>query len=224
MSKKLFDQIVASLEESPDNVPSALIATAEAREPDLKYAVRNYCSGSDILNVVKSSIFYEGGLKGKSSRGKTSAHTVHPIPNLAYFIVKATTLIKIPETEERYKDSICAFDEVVEKIEWLKYVAQFYRSLANYKKLEKIKQELVNIKSSLLNKPNPSKLGFRIGKFSRFEVPDRIDLLIDLFEEQVPEAKPFTIGRAIHKLLSQFGIPSSEAAITQRIYRKNKRK
>ena len=223
MSKELFNQILDAIDESPDNVPPFILAGIKTKDPHIRSELLKYYDHDIILTVMNSSIFHEGCLRNESPSRKTSTFKVYSVIDLTYFIMKASILIIKKDLEEIFQESISEFDTAINQIETLQFVAQFYRSPVSYNKLEKIIKQLNDIKSQLLNKPNPSKLGFRIDKFWR-QQPDRIDKLIELFEEQVPDAPPFTIGRAIHKLLSQFGIPSTEAAITQRIYRKNKRK
>ncbi len=215
MSKDLFDQILNAVRESddaPEIILSKIMSAAYERR------VRKFYNSENILKVMSSSIFLEGGLKGKSLSGERSTFKVYSIRNLIVLIIEASILLAQPNLEETFKDSISMFDTAINKVDALKVVAQFYRSWVTYKKLERIIHELTNIKSNLLSKPNPNKLHFRLSKSDRQD-PDRIDKLIQLFKEQIPEAPPFTIGRAIHKLHSQFGIPSTEAAITQRIYR-----
>jgi hypothetical protein len=221
MSKDLFDQILAAIEESPDEVPPLILSKIKTKSAEK--LVRKFYNYDSILKVMKSSIFHEGGLKGKTLPGERPAFKVYSIKDLPYFIMQASILITQANYEEIFKSSISIFDDAIKKVDDLKVVAQFYRSWVTYKKVERITKELKNIKSKLLSKPNPSKLHFRITKDYRRE-PDRIDKLIQLFEEQISGAPPFTIGRAIHKLHSQFDVPSTEAAITQRIYRKRSRK
>lgn len=219
MSKDLFDQILAAIEDSPDDVPPSILAGIKTKDPHIREDLRHYYDYNNILLVMNSSIFHEGSLRGKSLRGETPIFKLYPITDLTYFILRTSILLARKDREEIFKDSISCFDTGMDKIEELKCVAQFYRSWISFKKLENMKQELANIKSILLSKPSPNKLHFRLDKTDR-HFPDRIDQLIQLFEEQIPEAPSFTTGRAIHKLLSLFGIPSTEAAITQRIYRK----
>ena len=217
MSKELFDQILDAIEESPYEVPPFIISRVKIGV--VEHRVREFYNYDNILKVMNSSIFHEGGLKGKTLPGEPPTFKVIAIKDLIYLIVEASILLDQPNLEDSFKDSISLFDSAIKNIDTLKVVAQFYRSWVTNKKLDKIIKELTDLKSKLLRKPNPGKLHFRMDRFTR-AMPDRIDKLIELFKEQVPEAKPYTIGRAIHKLHTQFGILSTEAAITQRIYRK----
>ena len=223
MSKEVFDQILEAIDESPDSIPSSILLGIKTNDPYIWGEARDYYNYDNILLIMNSSIFHDGGLRGKSTRGETTNIKVYSIIDLNFFILRASVILAKKDIEEIFQESISDFDTAIKEIKSLQYVAQFYRSTSSFKKLEKIIQELTNIKSHLKNKPNPNKQHFRLYKTER-QGPNRIDNLIQLFEEQVPEAPSFTIGRAIHMLLSHFGIPSSEAAITQRIYRKKLKK
>jgi len=188
MSKDLFDQILAAVEESQDEVPPLILSKLKTKS--VEKLVRKFYNYDSIFKVMNSSIFHEGGLKGKTLPGEPPTFKVYPIKDLAYFIVQASILITQMNLDENFKSSITMFDDAIKKVDDLKVVAQFYRSWVTYKKLDRIVKEMQNIKSNLLSKPNPSKLHFRISKHDRQE-PDRIDKLIQLFEEQISGAKPF---------------------------------
>jgi hypothetical protein len=213
MSKDIFHEAFLAVGNSPQKLNKIFKDQEELGQ------AKHYCNYENVNSVINSGIFNEGGLKGKSIQGEILNYKTYPIKSPVYFILQTTSLIIKKEKEEIFQESIYDFDTAINKIEGLKCVAEFYRSWVSYKKLDKIINELTDIKSNLLNKANPNKLHFRIAK-TWWQEPDRIDELIQLFEEQVPEAPRFTIGRAIHKLLSKFGILSTEPAITQRIYRK----
>lgn len=213
MSQELFQQILSDLRKcQPTDKPYALLYAIKSAVPALVTAGKS-CTCSDVIKVMESGIFRDGGLKKEPSGN-------YPFKDLALFIWKASCYVFRPFLEEIFRDSISAFDEVIKEMDNLKFAAKAYRSKVSIKKLNRIEQDLKDIKSDLLSKPQ-RKLGFRLPKKWR-EKPDRIDYLISLFKEQLPdEAKDYNSAGAIQTLLRLSGNHVSQEAIAQRMYRWN---
>ena len=71
--EKLFNRLLADLEQSPDEIPGSMFASIKMPLPPFKRAALGiHCSTADIIRVMKSGIFHRGGLKGRSLSGKKS--------------------------------------------------------------------------------------------------------------------------------------------------------
>jgi hypothetical protein len=102
----------------------------------------------------------------------------------------------------------------------LKFADRAYRSKSSLNRLDKIEQDLKDIKENLLLKPQ-RKLGFKLPKGLRRE-PDRIAKLISLFNEQIPLSIIYNTAGAIQTLISlvdKLNYNITQEAIAQRMYR-----
>lgn len=171
-----------------------------------------------MIKVMNSGIFYKGGLQGRPLKRNNLDYKVYFFNDLALFILKATDYLlnKEEELDRRFCDLISkTSDNAINIIYKLKSIATVCRSKINMNKLENIRKDLEDIKSNLLTRseidlPAPLK-----------KMPDRIDLLISLFKEQLPSDTPVKIiPPAISTLLHSFNIFTVEPeAIYQRMKR-----
>jgi hypothetical protein len=214
---ELFNFLLSEVKKSPEKIPASFLGAVKVPRPSLYVAALGRLSSSDVIKVMESGIFRDGGLK-KGPSGN------YPLKDLALFILSSVAIVFKPSWEEICRDSISAFDRV--PMENLKFTARVYRSKENLKALERIEQELKDIKSKLLSKPQ-RKLGFRLPKIWR-DKPDRVDNLISLFKEQVPpdayESHKYSFAGAIKTLLGLAGRDVTQEAIAQRMYRMESRK
>jgi hypothetical protein len=217
MSQELFQQILSDLKKcQPTDKPYAILdaITSDAIDGWLWWGMCQRLTCADLIKVMESGIFRDGGLKKEPSGN-------YPLKDLALFVLKSSSIIFGPDLEEIFRDSISAFDKVPSLMKNLKFAAMAYRSKVHIKNLDRIEQELKDIKSDLLNKPQ-RKLGFRLPKDLRDE-PDRVDDLISLFKEQVPpeayKSHKYSIAGAIQTILSLADRDGRQDAIAQRMYR-----
>lgn len=229
--KDFFERLLSDLKESlatPRTSEALLrIEPPQYQLPDSFYAAikeeydplmlaRQYgfCNGDDVLKVMNSEIFFEGGIKGAPLLGQKGQYKVWPIKDLAYFILEASTRLLMPELREIIQGSISAFDETIKQIDRLEFTCTAYISKVNLKKLVKIKKELNEIKSDLTTKNLPSLPMDINGR------EDRVDTLLQLFQEQVPRAPKSVISEAISLILKEcLGFHITSSAVRQRIRR-----
>lgn len=164
---------------------------------------------------MKSGIFHKGGLKGRLLTSNNPDYVFYSFNDLVPFILRATSYLISEKPGEYLRYYISAFDRAINQMDRLKLIASSYRSKRSWNKLIKIKEDLEDIKSNLISKPI-------IALPHRFrENEDFIDLLIRLFQGQLPPTTPANvISQAISTLLHTFNIFTVEpAAIRQRITR-----
>ena len=71
--EELFDRLLADLEKSPEEIPASIFAAFKEPLPSLtQEALSFHCRSQDIIKVMKSGIFCQGGLKGKPLPGGKS--------------------------------------------------------------------------------------------------------------------------------------------------------
>ena len=217
MSQELFQQILSDLRKcQPTDKPYVILGYITSKVPQLpELAMWQTCTCAHLIRVMESEIFRDGGLKKEPSGN-------YPLKDLALFILKSSSIVFGPDLEEIFRDSISAFDRAIKLMKDLKFAVMAYRSKVHLKNLDRIEQELKNMKSDLLSKPQ-RKLGFRLPKDLRDE-PSRVDLLISLFKEQVPpdayESHKYSFAGNIETLLRLANIDVKRDAIAQRMYRK----
>jgi hypothetical protein len=150
-----------------------------------------------FIKVMSSKIFYKGGLKGRPLTRNNLDYKIYFFKDLAFFILMATNYLTNENFDNKLKDIILdKFDSVLNKIDELKSIAIIFCFKANYNKLDKIKIKLEHVKSIMLAKP-VSDL-----RTSLKNTADRVDVLIKLFQEQLPLNTPDSlISEAISILL-----------------------
>lgn len=172
------------------------------------------CRRSDIIKVMKSGIFFNGGLKGRPLTRNNPDYVIYFFKDLVYFILLATSHLVSEKPEEYLRYYTSAFDRSISQIDRLKSIASSYRSKRNFNKLVKLKTILEFIKSDILSEAviaMPS--GFK-------DSEDNIDLLIRTFKRQLPLNTPdLVISDAISTLFKTFNILVEVDAIRQRIAR-----
>lgn len=172
------------------------------------------CSRFDVIKVMKSGIFYRGGLKGAPLTRHHMVYKTYYFNDLIYSILMITSYLVKEDPKEYLRYYNDAFERSINQIDRLQSISYSYGSKRNWNALIKIKNRLKEIKIDLLQNPV-------VALPSRFnEKDDCIDLLICLFRRQLPPATPdLTISTAISTLLRQFNIFAEPEAIRQRIIR-----
>ena len=233
-NKGLFERLLSDLKESlaPPRTSEALLrieppqyqlpdsfyaAIKEEHDPLLLARQYAFCEGPDILKVMNSGIFHNGGLKWRKISGKEDYKTL-PINDLSFFILEVTTRLVMPEWDELMINSVSAFDVAIRQIDRLERIVETYRTKSKpmkmpLKKLAKIRQGINELKSDL------ELMSIPVAPYDLKKKMNRITSIFNLFNEQVPDANINTIGRTIHNLLAKFGIVFELPAILQVIIR-----
>jgi hypothetical protein len=178
----------------------------EERQNDIRKA---------FIKVMSSRIFYKNGLKGRQLTNNSLNYKVYFFNDLAFFILMATDHLTNIELDERLRIVISRkFDSAIKNIDDLKSIAFICCLKVSENKLDKLINNLEHIKSSILAKPT---IGLPT---SLRKTKDRVDLLIRLFQEQLPPDTPDSlISESISILLKRFDIFFEPEAIRQRIAR-----
>jgi hypothetical protein len=243
--EELFNRLLTDLQKSPKEFLFSFGAsmktpasTNSSDLPELKVHVniegiaqrREVTGGADqeslkadlsqaMIKVMNSGIFYKGGLQGRSLKRNALDYKIYFFNDLAFFILMATDYLINDEEklDKRFYDLISKnFDSAINKIYKLISIAEVSRSKRNVKKLGNITRELEDIKCDLLSKND-----IRLPITLRIVMIDRIDSLINLFKEQLPDDTPDDIiSQAISTLIHSFNIFTVEPeAIRQRMTR-----
>ncbi len=225
--EELFNRLLTDIEKSPEEIPNSIFAATKLPSPSLRLgALSHSCSSHDIIKVMKSGIFHKGGIKGIPD--KRGGYKSWPLKDLALFILMANSLIVSHDMNEimtklwkeehskRERSCISAIDNIIKEIDQLELDhTTVFLARGSLAKLIMVRKYLWSIKSDLMSKPC-SKLPTDLR-----EKGDRIDSIIDLFQEQAhPKTPDATISEAVSTLLKAFSIFMEPSAIRQRMYRK----
>lgn len=218
--EELFNRLLDDLEKSPAEIPSSFFTAIKEPLTDLHQEALNFhCKVRDIIKVMKSGIFLNGGLKGRPLPGKNS-YEVYFFEDLAYVIVMATYYITgdipsgklLKDLEVSFHDPKL-FDEAIELIKRLEYQVKIFKSKRHLNKLNQIRIDLKTIKLDIIDRHIvfPAILTNR---------PDNIDDLILLIRSHLPIDTPIlVISNAISTLFKRFNKHVESDAIRQRITR-----
>lgn len=186
----------------PDAIPDYIFRLAQPSNNPIPLAqICINCNRTDVIKVMKSGIFHKGGLRGKPFARNNQDYVVYYFKDLLSSILLSTSYLVSENPSEYLRYYISTFDRAINQIDRLKSIAASYHSKRNWNKLDNIKNGLKDIKSDLLGKPV-------VAMPPRFkEKEDCIDLLIRLFQRQLPPDTPDNvISKAIFALLQLFNI------------------